>query len=104
MSQPSPTPHTTWRSLLQSSPRESQPFPGGRKRLQRASSAESITLSGLSGWRRQPKQQKRTSPISYAQSTNTVPNVGKGEERTSLGMGMTGTPAKRRTLSRKAAT
>ncbi|WVQ73954.1 hypothetical protein IAR50_003535 [Cryptococcus sp. DSM 104548] len=88
MSQPSPTPYTGWRPLIPSSPREPQPLPGCRNRLRRGPSTESLTLSGLSGWRRQPKQPKRPS--------------GQSEERMSLGMGMMGTPAKRKTLSRKA--
>ncbi|KAK8864594.1 hypothetical protein IAR55_001844 [Kwoniella newhampshirensis] len=67
-----------------------------RNRLQRASSSASgrISLVGLSNWRRRPKSNPRCTSITI--TNGAIPGRRK---RKGLGMGMEGTPAKKRSVN-----
>ncbi|WVN88591.1 uncharacterized protein L203_103802 [Cryptococcus depauperatus CBS 7841] len=94
-SQPSPTPQIPGKSLVPSSPSHISLH---RNRLQRASSSESLAIVGLSNWRRMPTKAKSCDRSSHYR---TGKSDGSQTKRLGEGMGMQGTPARRKRLASK---
>ncbi|WVQ81734.1 hypothetical protein IAT38_003859 [Cryptococcus sp. DSM 104549] len=114
MSQPTPTPVIAPpRSLIPSSPAASR-ITFHRNRLHRASSADSITVTGLANWRRQSKTSaahgqgdSQSTGGGWSGRKRGADGLGSdprsaltGRRTKGLGMGMQGTPAKRKKMSK----